>query len=309
MKAIYHLGVHCTDEHRLIGCLRQNVAPLAARGIVVPDPDVYRPVMRNVVNAMKGAPSSPETEETVLDAVMVQDEAERIVFSNEAFLCIRSRVLQKGALYTYAGEKVTALANLLPSCDTEFALAIRNPATFLPAVFQSTKLGSFEEFLSGADPMGLSWADVVARIREAEPDLPLTVWCDEDTPLLWPEVLRTVAGCGPELALEGEGALLASIMSPEGLARLADYTAARPALSALQRRRVVAAFLDKYALEDKIEMELDLPGWTEAYVEELSARYDDDVAEIAEMPGVRLLTPWPEAAAGPAAQPMPSAAL
>jgi hypothetical protein len=301
MKIIYHLGLHCTDEHRLEGCLRQNVAPLAAQGIVIPDPEVYRPILRNVVNAMHGAPSSPETEETILDAVMVQDEADRIVFSNEAFLCVRSRVLARGALYANAAEKVAALANLLPSCEAELAFAIRNPATFLPALFQSTKTSSFEEFIGGVDPLQLSWAGMVGRIREALPDLPMTIWCDEDTPLIWPEVLRAVAGCASETELEGEGELLAEIMSPEGMARLAEYLAARPQLGPEPRRRVVAAFLDKYALEDAVEMELDLPGWTEPFIEELTERYDDDVEEIAEMPGVTLVSPWP--------QPIPSAAL
>ncbi len=294
MKVIYHLGVHCTDEHRLIGCLRQNVAVLAEQGVVVPDPELYRPILRNVVNAMKGARASAETEETVLDAVMTQDEAARVVFSNEAFLCVRHRALQQGMLYQTAADKTLALANLLPSCEAELALAIRNPATFLPALYQSTKINSFDEFLGGTDPLALSWADMIERIRQVLPEVPITVWCDEDTPLIWPEVLRAVAGCAPQTPLQGEGELLAAIMSPEGLARMGEFLAARPGLSEAQRRRAVAAFLDKYALEDKIEMELDLPGWTEAYVEELTGRYDEDVEDIAAIPGVRLLSPWPQ---------------
>lgn len=142
---------------------------------------------------------------------------------------------------------------------------------------------------------------MVAGIREALPDLPMTIWCDEDTPLIWPGVLRGVAGCTPDTELEGEGELLAAIMSPEDTARLSEYLAARPNLGPEQRRSVVAAFLDKYALEDAVETELDLPGWTEPFVEELSARCDEDVEDITGMPGVTLLSPWP--------QPIPSAAL
>ncbi|WP_127903322.1 hypothetical protein [Solirhodobacter olei] len=308
MNIVYHLGLHCTDEHRLETCLRQNAPALAAQGIVIPDPKVCGPILRNVVNAMQGAPSSPQTEETILDAVMIQDEAARLVFSNEAFLCVRAHVLGRGRLYPNAGGKVSALANLLPSCAAEMAFAIRNPATFLPALYQSGRWESFEAFLSGADPLALSWAEMVGRIRAERPDVPLTVWCDEDTPLIWPEVLRAVAGAAPGTALAGEGARLAGLMSPEGAARLADYLAARPAMPPAQRHRAVAAFLDKYALEGALEMELDLPGWTGALIEDLSRRYDADVEEIAAMEGVRLITPWPLApAARP--QPMPSAAL
>lgn len=291
MKVVYHLGVHCTDERKLVNCLRANAEALAQKGLIVPDPDAYRPMLRNVVNAMKGKPSTPETEETILDAVMVQDEAERIVFSNDAFLCVRSWVLGRGTLYVAAAEKVTGLVNLLPSQEAEIALAIRNPATFLPALYQAGKHASFDEFLGGTDPLGLSWADVIGRIRAGNPTVPITLWCDEDTPLIWPEVLRTVAGAPADMPLEGENELLAGIMSAEGMSRFDAYLKGHSGLTAPQRRRIVAAFLDKYALADQIEMELDLPGWDDALIEELSQRYDDDLEEIAAMPGVTVLTP------------------
>jgi hypothetical protein len=59
----------------------------------------------------------------------------------------------------------------------------------------------------------------------------------------------------------------------------------------MQRRRIVGAFLDRYALDDEIEEELDLPGWTPDLVEDMSATYEDDMAEITRIPGVTLLTP------------------
>ena len=57
----------------------------------------------------------------------------------------------------------------------------------------------------------------------------------------------------------------------------------------MHRRRVCAAFLDKYARDDAVEEELDLPGWTEELVEELTEDYDDDIARIQHMPGVNLI--------------------
>ena len=58
-----------------------------------------------------------------------------------------------------------------------------------------------------------------------------------------------------------------------------------------QKRRAIAAFRDKYALDDEVEEELDMPGWTEDVVDEMSKTYDEDVATIAAMPGVRVLMP------------------
>lgn len=291
MKIIYHLGLHCTDERRLERNLRKNAGLLAKHGIVIPDPDVYRPMFKNVVNAMHGAPSSTETEETILDAVMTVDEADRVVFFNESFICIRPRVLTEGALYAKAPEKVSALVNLLPSHEAEVAFGIRNLATFLPALFQSTKGDSFEDFLAGVDVHKLSWANMVGRIRAALPDLRMTIWCDEDTPLIWPEVMHAVSGAPEDLRLKFEDDVVASILAKEGIERLRAYLADHKDFESHHRHRATLAFLDKYALPEQVEMEIDLPGWDDALVEALSANYDADLNEIAEMPGVTLIEP------------------
>ena len=62
-------------------------------------------------------------------------------------------------------------------------------------------------------------------------------------------------------------------------------------MSEPQKRRVIAAFLDKFALDEEIEEELDMPGWTEETVEELTALYDADTAVIEQLPGVKFITP------------------
>ena len=59
----------------------------------------------------------------------------------------------------------------------------------------------------------------------------------------------------------------------------------------MQRRRILGAFLDRYALEAEIEEELDLPGWTPAMIDKITQSYEDDMAEIVTIPGVKLLTP------------------
>ncbi len=53
---------------------------------------------------------------------------------------------------------------------------------------------------------------------------------------------------------------------------------------------LIAAFLDKFAIEDEIEEELDMPGWTEELVDELSDLYDQDVAMIERIDGVRMIS-------------------
>ncbi|WP_102223501.1 hypothetical protein [Acidimangrovimonas sediminis] len=291
MKIVYHLGLHCTDDEKLVTCLRANAPLLATEGIVVPDPDRYRSVLRDTMNATRGAGVSRETQETVLDAVMDEDEADRLVFSNQAFLCKRQKVLSEGTLYPMAAEKVGWMAGLFPDHQVEFHFAIRNPATFIPALFEREKERDYTTFMDGIEPHRLRWSEMIGRIRAALPKARLTVWCDEDTPLIWPDVLRAVSGHGDATMLAGTLEVLEPIISPEGLRRMTDYLTSHPPQTPAQHRRIVGAFFDKYVMEDALEMELDLPGWDEEYVETLTQLYDTDMVKISEMDGVTFIAP------------------
>ena len=54
---------------------------------------------------------------------------------------------------------------------------------------------------------------------------------------------------------------------------------------------MIAAFLDKFAIEDALEEELDMPDWTDELVEQMTEIYDADVAQIQQIPGIRMLLP------------------
>jgi hypothetical protein len=103
-------------------------------------------------------------------------------------------------------------------------------------------------------------------------------------------VLQAVSGHDDTAMLEDTDELLAGIMSPDGLARMRNYISTHPPQSMLQRRRIVSAFLDKFALPDRIEMQFDMPGWTEEMVQAMSAGYLDDIERIRAMPGVTFIS-------------------
>ncbi len=290
MRIVYHLGAHFTDEERLLKCLLKNRDLLAAHRIVVPGPNRYRRLLRETAVELKGKPASRDTQALLLDQIMEEDEADRMILSWDSFLSLPAYVL-KDAIYPAAGDRVRAFSQIFPEIEAEFHLGIRNPATFLPVLFQKQQPKPYREFLSGADPFDLRWSDVIERIRDANPDTPLTIWCDEDTPLIWPEVLRAVSGLPPEAVLEGEDDLLASLMSGEGMARLRSYLEGHKASGIVQRRKVVSAFLDKFALPDRITFEMEMPGWTEETVAELTQLYDEDVARISGMGDITFIAP------------------
>lgn len=290
MRIVYHLGAHFTDEERLLKCLLKNRDLLAANGIVVPGPNRYRRLLRETAVELKGRAASHDTQALLLDQIMEEDEADRMILSWDSFLSLPAYVL-KDSIYPAAGDRVRAFSQIFPEIEAEFHLGIRNPATFLPVLFQKQQPKPYREFLAGADPFDLRWSDVVERIRDANPDTPLTIWCDEDTPLIWPEVLRAVSGLPAEAKMEGEDDLLTSLMSGEGMARLRSYLEGQKNTTILQRRKIVSAFLDKFALPERITFEMEMPGWTEETVAEITQLYDEDVARIAGMGDITFIAP------------------
>jgi len=290
MRIVYHLGAHCTDDERLLKCLLKNRALLAAEGIVVPGPARYRNVIRDTSISLNGAAASRDTQALVLDQIMDEDVAERLILSWDCFLAFPQWVL-RGTLYPTGGDRLRAITQIFPEIEAEFHLAIRNPATFLPALLQRQRGKSYEAFIEGTSPINLRWSDLISNILSRNPGVPLTVWCDEDTPLVWPEVLEAVSGHAPGTTLEDSDGLLAEIMTSEGFRRMNDYLSSHPPQDVAQRRRIVSAFLDKFARPEQIETEIDLPGWTEDLVEALTRQYEQDSADIARLPGVTFLAP------------------
>jgi hypothetical protein len=107
--------------------------------------------------------------------------------------------------------------------------------------------------------------------------------------MIWPEVLQAVSGHAPGTPLIEAEDLLSDLMSADGMERMRAYMTANPPANVTQRRRIVSAFLDKFALSDQIDMELDLPGWDEDLIDTLTENYSHDIARIRAIPGVTFL--------------------
>lgn len=290
MRIAYHLGAHCTDDERLLRCLLKNRAPLSAEGIVVPGPARYRTLLRDTAMQLRGQPASRDTQAMLLDQIMSQDRADRLILAWDSFLGYATGAVGT-SLYPLAGRRMAAFLQIFPETETDLFLGIRNPATLLPTLRKRLVARGTDIVLDGIDIDALRWSDVVARLREAVPDAPVTVWCDEDTPLLWPEILRAVSGHSQAVTLSDTDDLLSTIMLPEGMTRMQAHLAENPPADDDQRRRITWAFLARFARPEAIEQEVDMPGWDADTVARLTALYDRDVGRLMRMAGVRMLTP------------------
>ena len=291
MQVILHIGAHCTDEDLLIRTLLKNQDMLAARGTAVPAPNMYRKLLRETLLAMANGQPRPGARELFLDQVLEDPQADRLILSNENFVSLPHRIFDGGVFYRLAAKRLAAMAELMKGDELEIYLSVRNPATFLSAAFSKVDGRSFPEFMDGADPKDLRWSDVITRIRDAVPHIPLTVWSNEDTPLIWTQIIRDIAALEHTSKLKGGYDLLRSIMTQEGMTRFKSYIGESQPQTEVHLRRVIAAFLDKYAQDDAIEEELTAPGLSDQDVISMTEAYEEDLYEIERIPGVTFLTP------------------
>ena len=291
MQIVYHIGANCTDDERLLKSLLKNAEAFSKQGIRVPGPGKYRRLIRETIQNLGGADPSPDTRDILLDAILDDESATRLVMSHAAFICVVNRIFEGGQFYHLTEAKVAGLRSLFPQDEIEFHIGLRNPATFIPATFREARFEDFRTFMNGLDPRQVRWSSVIETIRRTVPEASVTVWCNEDTPLIWSQLIREVSGVDPLTQITGGFDLLSTIMSREGMQRFLSYLKSHPPQTEVQKRRIMAAFLDKYAIEAEVEEEFDLPGWTEELITELTHLYEEDMERIERMPGVTFISP------------------
>ncbi|MFW2541348.1 hypothetical protein ACN2XU_01805 [Primorskyibacter sp. 2E107] len=293
MQVILHLGVHCTDDDRLLKGLLRNADTWRHEGVAIPGPSRYRALLSEAVNSISSGRPTPEAREILLDAILSEDpdDVKRLVLSHRNFLCVPRLALQDGLLYRLAERRLRTLRGLFEEDDLELHIGLRDFATWLPALLRDSPNDEPGAVLHGADPMQLRWSSFLRRIRADLPDVPITVWANEDTPLIWGQLLRRMAGVPLDRKITGAFDMLSAVIAPEGMRRFRAFLKENPDLPEPQKRKVMAAFMDKYALTSEVEEELDMPGWDAPYVDMLSELYDDDLDRISQIDGVTLVMP------------------
>lgn len=289
MQIAYHIGANCTDNDLMMKSLLKNAEGLAFDEILVPRPGMYRNLIRETIQGLHGRMPRPDAREILVDAIVEDDEPKRLVLSNSKFICVVKRIFENRQFYHLIDEKVGGMRDLFPEDDIEYFMGMRNPATFIPAVFAEQDDYDLTQFLRKLDPLTIRWSDAVARICEADDKARVTVWCDEDTPFIWAQLIRLITGVDQSTRIAGGFDMLQSLMTTDGMKRFVAYMKSNPPQTEQQKRRVIGSYLEKYADPELIEQEIDLPGWDQGLLDELTRRYEDDMAIVARLPGVRLI--------------------
>lgn len=291
MQMVFHLGVHGTDGDRLLKTILANRAELLTHGTEVVTPRQHRGLMEEALLSLNGGTATPEMEQILLDAMLNSDAPRRVLMSTPTFLGAPGRAVGRDGLYPQIGTRATGLTNLFPQADAEFFLAIRNPATLISEVMKIYTGGSYDTLMQGRQPHDLRWREAIHRLVKAVPGRRIVIWCHEDVPMIWPEIARLIGALPPDAPLSGALVILHELLGDEGLAHLRKALAGRDRMTVAQRRAIHAQILQSHALPDILDQPIELPGWTQEMVDEVTRNYRADVAEIAVLPGVEFVFP------------------
>jgi hypothetical protein len=240
----------------------------------------------------QGPPRQPEVQDALLEAIVDESASiDRLILSDPRFICINRLVIQGPQIWPMIDRQTTQLRALFPDDAVEFFIGLRDPATHVPQLFKTSRFSDFARVhRKHAGPRrGL--------VRDAAPP-------DHD-PSRLPRHRLVQRGHAADLGgasaghrrrrhevpLEGKDVVVQQIMDPAGYNRMQEYLRQKPPETEAQRRRVVAAFLGPLRARRPDRGGGEHPGWTEDFMAELSAAYDADMAVVAEIPGVTLLTP------------------
>ena len=291
MQIVYHIGANCTDQDQLLKSMLKNSDSFASQRIKVPGPGKYRSLVRETIQRLNGSPPSEGARDILLDAIIDNEDCNRLILSNDQFICVHGRAFENAVFFEQTEFKLNGLRSLFPEDDIEIFLGLRNPATLIPALFNESKKPNFNAFMAGTDPMQIRWSSLIARIHNTLPNARLTVWCNEDTPYIWAQLIRELAGVDRLTPIKGGFDLLSTIMSQDGMKQFVTELKTAPPQTERQKRLIIASHLERYALPEKVEEEIDLPGWTHETVDQLTANYETDLKLIAPMEGVKFIAP------------------
>ena len=286
-----HIGLHLTDQGKLVRSIGRNRAALKELGTAVPKPWKYRKRLAHAQTQVRSYTYSPLTKRYLFGEQEVEFSPERLVLSSASFSGTPRQAFSNNVFYENLTENLAEFCEIFPDDTLEVFLAIRNPATFLPALFTNRKARDFALFMDDSSLWNLRWSELIERTRIQFPEVPLTIWCNEDSPLIWEQLIRELSGVDPTFPLSGCHDLLEELMTAEGIARFKKYLSVHPEATELQKRRVIAAFLAKFAKDDKMYENTEIPDLDEHILEEITDAYEADTQVIQRMHGVNFIAP------------------
>jgi len=119
----------------------------------------------------------------------------------------------------------------------------------------------------------------------------MLVWCNEDTPFIWRQIIRTMGNLPIPQKIRGDVDLFRDIMPAQAFQKFQGYLEAHPSMDLSQLRRVMTAFAQKFAITETMIEELDALNSNEKHVQTLTKIYNKHLEAISCIAKTDLILP------------------
>ncbi|WP_037310485.1 hypothetical protein [Ruegeria halocynthiae] len=291
MQVAIHAGAAFTDEGSLLKSLQKNSEVLTQEGIAVIGPRRYRQVFKPAFDTLGVEPADRGLLHQMQNMLPVNPDVRRTIFSSDNFVGERALALQEGQLYPQAGRRMALLDTAYSDHQITLFLGLSNPGSFIPKLLMTLPQADRESIIRSTDLSCLSWIGMIEDIRDLAPDVQITLWSNEDTPLIWGDIVRAMGDLNDDVALNDEYDLLLSLLDDTGKSKVLGQMDSVDGQDKATVRESLAQIFEDHAKLDTVEEELELPGWSAEIIDAFSELYEQDLTKLETMPGVRILKP------------------
>ncbi len=291
MKIAIHAGAAFTDEGRLMKLLKANAHIIDSYNGAVWGFRAYKKLFRPLLNAPQDQTVAATTRNAFEELTSKKTGLERAVLSGVEYLGETPTTITDGQFYPMAGQRLAALEQFFDPDTVELFIGLRNPGSFISRVLMAMPQTDRQNLLDSTDLSGLTWMHLIDDIRDLAPGVQITFWCNEDTPLIWGDIVRLVAGLPEDAPLIDEYAFLSSLVSDLGKHEIQLLAKDSAHEDRPTQRAALAEVFRKHALSEEIEEELDIPGWSADVADAFTELYEQDVAHLQDMQGIHFLKP------------------
>lgn len=291
MQVAIHAGALFTDEGRLEKLLQTNARALRQNGARYWGFRAYKNIFRPALGAVSDRPVAEDTRAKFRHLMPPRRPLRRAILASAEYIGEQAAVIMDGQFYPQAGRRMAHLDQVFDDATVELFVGLRNPGSFIPKVLMSLSAPERQHILGSTDLSCLSWLAMIEDIRDLAPDVNITLWSNEEIPLLCGDIACALAGLPADTPLDGEFTLLSSLVSKAGQDELDNLTKQDLSRNDASLRDGLAAIFRQHALPDAIEEEVELPGWNDDVVAAFTELYEQDLARLQTMPDIRFLKP------------------
>ncbi|WP_170473372.1 hypothetical protein [Ruegeria arenilitoris] len=291
MKVVVHAGVAHSDDGRLLDLLKANTQVLGQWNVAYRGFSTYKNYFRTALDSFENRQSIQRAREEFLKQIPNYGNFDRLILSTPRFIGEIETAIMDGQFYPLAGQRIACLVEIFEGFEVELFIGLRNPGSFIPRALMSQPESQRQRILRQTDLSCLSWLAMIDNIRDLAPNVNFTVWSNEDTPLVWGDIARAMAGLPENAVLSEEYSLLSSLVSGTGKQEIQNLMQQKSAPCEPSLRSELSRIFDEYAMPDAIEEELDLEGWSDEIVSAFTELYEQDLAMLEAMPDIKFLRP------------------